>query len=95
MIPLTVQKVRESARSNVNQLGENSWNDSLALNFEIKARFSRQTKQFLEHEASTFLKNGVDQRVDQSCMALAFVFCHEDLVLYVKVRLVVIQVDIF
>jgi hypothetical protein len=68
---------------------ENGWDDGFSIHFKVKASFLGQSQEFFKHEPGRSLKNRVNARVDQSCVALSVLLCDKDLVLHVEVRNVV------
>ena len=64
MIPLSVEEVRESTRTNVNQLVEYCWNHSLGLDLEVERSLVWKSQKFFEKETRALFKDWVDNRVN-------------------------------
>ena len=64
VVPLAVKEMRESSGADVNKLMEDSWDDSLCVNLEVKACLLGQPQELLQHEASRLLEDWVDARVN-------------------------------
>ena len=95
VVPLAVKEVGESPGADVDKLMENCWNDSLGVDLKVKACLLGQPQELLQHEAGGLLEDWVDARVDESRVGLAILLSNQDLVLYMEVRDVVLEVDIF
>jgi hypothetical protein len=92
MIPFSVKEVRESPATNVNQVVEYGWNNSTGINLEIEASLLSQSKKLFEDNSSGLLKDWVNTGVNKSSVALSILLSDKDLVLYMEVRSVVLEV---
>jgi len=92
MIPFSVKEVRKSPAANVNQVVEYGWNNSTSINLEIEASLLSQSKKLFEDNSSGLLKDWVNARVNKSSVALSILLSDKDLVLYMEVRSVVLEV---
>ena len=92
MIPFSVKEVRKSPAANVNQVVEYGWNNSTGINLEIEASLLSQSKKLFEDNSSGLLKDWVNAGVNKSSVALSILLSDKDLVLYMEVRSVVLEV---
>ena len=92
MIPFSVKEVRKSPAANVNQVVEYGWNNSSSINLEIEASLLSQSKKLFEDNSSGLLKDWVNTGVNKSSVALSILLSDKDLVLYMEVRSVVLEV---
>jgi hypothetical protein len=76
----------------VNQVVEYGWNNSTGINLEIEASLLSQSKKLFEDNSSGLLKDWVNTGVNKSSVALSILLSDKDLVLYMEVRSVVLEV---
>ena len=94
MVPFTVQEVRETARTHVDQLVEDGWDNGLVMDLKVNASVGTESHELLKDETGGSFEDGVDYREDQTSVSLAFMLIKQNGILDVEMRLVVLQVDI-
>lgn len=78
----------------MHQLMEDSWDDSLSVDLEVEASLLSQSQELLKHKASGLFEDRIDAGVQEAGVRLAVLLGDQDLVLDVKVRNIVLQVDV-
>ena len=94
MIPLAVEEVGEASGADVDELVEDRRDYRLIMDLKVHARVTTQTQQLLQNEPGGSLEYGINDGEYQLSVSLAFMLIQQDSVLYVEVRLVVLEVHV-
>ena len=68
---------------------ENLWDDSSIVDFKVQACFLGESEQFFQNGSSSFLKDRIHTRVNQSGMTLSILLSNQNLVLNMEMRNVI------